>query len=170
MIRADASHWMPFYGDRFFDSERVIVMEPAAKMLYLTALWRQWNHGALPSDDATLRKLFTEYAADWDRLWPQVRPMFDLIERAAGAKDKDKDKERDRDRTGHPQSPTSGGYAPSGWTRRARAFDDRRPDPIQPRRTEYEQGPSQAVEVSVRAGVGGGLGLGALGRFRLVEG
>ena len=74
MSRSDASLWLPFYGDRFFGSERVAVMEPAAQMLYLRCLWRQWTHGPLPADEATLRRLFPEYVAEWDRLWAQVRP------------------------------------------------------------------------------------------------
>jgi hypothetical protein len=74
--RPGATEWMPFYGDRFFGSERVLAMEPAAQALYLRALWRQWTHGPLPSSEAVLVLLFPAFAATWDRLWPQVSPMF----------------------------------------------------------------------------------------------
>jgi uncharacterized protein YdaU (DUF1376 family) len=76
MKRAAADQWMPFYGARFFESERVVALEPAAQMLFVRCLWRQWTHGPLPSDDATLRRLFHEYAADWDQLWPTVKAFF----------------------------------------------------------------------------------------------
>lgn len=76
MTRADASEWMPFHGDRFFGSERVVAMEHAAKLLYLRCLWRQWTHGPIPADEALLRRMFPEFASEWSQLWPQVRPMF----------------------------------------------------------------------------------------------
>lgn len=79
-MKLEASAWMPFYGDAFISSERVAVMEPAAQMLYVRFLWRQWTHGPLPADPNVLRRLFPDYAPDWERLWPQVAPLFATVD------------------------------------------------------------------------------------------
>lgn len=77
-MKLEASTWMPFFGDAFFNSERVAVMDASAKVLYLRCLWRQWAHGPLPSDEQVLRRLFPDHAAEWKRIWPQVVQMFTL--------------------------------------------------------------------------------------------
>lgn len=79
-MRTNATEWMPFFGKRFFESERVIAMEPAARMLYLECLWRQWTHGPLPNDEDVLEKMFPEYSGDWELLWPRVRACFELVD------------------------------------------------------------------------------------------
>lgn len=77
-MKLEASTWMPFFGDAFFGSERVAVMDDSAKVLYLRCLWRQWAHGPLPSDEQVLRRMFPDHAAEWRRVWPQVVQMFTL--------------------------------------------------------------------------------------------
>lgn len=76
MTSSRASEWMPFYGRDFFRSERVLAMESAARLLYLEALWREWEEGSLPSDPRILRALFPSFGDQFEVLWAQVLPCF----------------------------------------------------------------------------------------------
>jgi uncharacterized protein YdaU (DUF1376 family) len=71
----EASDWMPFFGDDYWDSERVAAMDDSAALLYSWLLWRQWKHGPLPGPEV-LRRLPHRWQANWDALWPQVEPCF----------------------------------------------------------------------------------------------
>lgn len=67
---------MPFFGDDFFESERVAAMDDSAVMLYAWLLWRMWKHGPLPGPEV-LRRLPHRWQAAWAKLWPQVEPCFE---------------------------------------------------------------------------------------------
>lgn len=78
-MKRDRSEWMPFLGDAFYDSEHVIALEPAAEALYLRMLFRQWQHGGLPSDPKALRALFpAKFSERFDELLSEILPCFEL--------------------------------------------------------------------------------------------
>ena len=74
-----ASEWMPMHWADFWQSERVEAMTNDAALLYAWALWRQWTHGSLPADSASLKRAApARFSVAFDALWIQVRPCFEL--------------------------------------------------------------------------------------------
>lgn len=72
--------WMPFLGDRFWESEAVAAMDDSGVALYVWLLWRQFKNESLPGSDV-LRTLPHRWQGKrWDRVWPQVCPCFDVGE------------------------------------------------------------------------------------------
>lgn len=69
--------WMPFLGDRFWESESVARMDDAAIGLYVWLLWRQFKHGSLP-DAAQIPPILPRsgWRRRWSKLWPQIEPCF----------------------------------------------------------------------------------------------
>lgn len=76
--RISRGEWMPYFGDDFWESERVAAMSDAAIALYHWLLWYQWKHGDLPPPEK-LRRLSHRFAARWAALWPQVAPCFEVL-------------------------------------------------------------------------------------------
>lgn len=74
-----ASTWMAWYGDDFWESERVASMDDSAALLYAWLLWRQFKRGPLPPPDV-LRRLPHRWTSRWDRVWPQVSNCFVVLE------------------------------------------------------------------------------------------
>lgn len=67
--------WMAFYGDAFFESERVVSMSPAAGHLYMFLLWHEFKNGPFASDRKFLRRLCSRFE-EFETLWPEVEPCF----------------------------------------------------------------------------------------------
>lgn len=66
---------MPFYGDDFWESGRVVAMDDEAVALYMWLLWHEFKTGDLPPEN-TLRRLAMRWSDRWETLWPQVMPCF----------------------------------------------------------------------------------------------
>lgn len=72
--------WMPLFGDDFWESERVAGMDDSAALLYSWLLWRQFKHGDLPPADSLRRLPHRWPGKEFDRLWPQVKACFDVLD------------------------------------------------------------------------------------------
>lgn len=70
---------MPFFGDDFWESERVAAMDDSALGLYQWLLWRQFKHGPLPPVDV-LKRIPNRWTTRFDRLWRQVADCFEVLE------------------------------------------------------------------------------------------
>lgn len=69
--------WMPFFGDRFWESERVIELSADAALLYQWLLWRQWKHDSLPPPDTLAKVVPARWGMRWPELWAEVAQFFD---------------------------------------------------------------------------------------------
>lgn len=67
--------WMAFFGDAFFESERVVAMSPAAGHLYLYLIWHEYKNGPFSAEPRFLRRLCSRFE-DFDELWLEVAPCF----------------------------------------------------------------------------------------------
>src|SRR5216117_3280795 len=50
-------HWFPFYIDDWETDDKVKLMGPATRYLYIALLAHQWRHGSIPRDIDQLRRL-----------------------------------------------------------------------------------------------------------------
>jgi len=72
-----AVEWMPFFGEDFWQSERVAAMDDSAVLLYSWLLWWQFCNGDLPKP-AVLRRLPHRWQGQaFDEIWPQVSGCFE---------------------------------------------------------------------------------------------
>lgn len=70
--------FLPFYGDDFFNSERVLAMTPFGVALYVRMLWIQWQKGSVPDDVETVALLGRMRASDAKKGWQEARSCFDV--------------------------------------------------------------------------------------------
>ncbi len=70
--------WMPFFGDRFWESERVQELSDGALNLYQWLLWRQWKHESLPQPEALQRIVPHRWGSRWADLWRELERFFEV--------------------------------------------------------------------------------------------
>jgi len=70
--------WMPFFGDRFWESERVQELSDGALNLYQWLLWRQWKHESLPPPEALQRIVPHRWGSRWTDLWHELERFFEV--------------------------------------------------------------------------------------------
>jgi hypothetical protein len=75
--RFDGEEWMPFFGRRFWESERVQALSEGACNLYQWLLWLQWERESLPQPAALQRVVPFRWGSRWAELWGEVAQFFD---------------------------------------------------------------------------------------------
>ena len=75
--RGSRSPYMPFYGDDFFGSQKVMLMSPAAVGAYLRLLWLAWRDGSLPSDQLLLARLSGMGPDEFGAIWGEIRDCWE---------------------------------------------------------------------------------------------
>jgi len=57
MSKHKIQEWMPFYGDDFFQDERVAKLDIEVRYVFIVLLWFQWREGSIIDDPKVLARL-----------------------------------------------------------------------------------------------------------------
>lgn len=57
MSKHKIQEWMPFYGDAFFNDERVAALDLEMRYCFIVLLWFQWREGSIIDDSKVLSRL-----------------------------------------------------------------------------------------------------------------
>lgn len=57
MSKHKIQEWMPFYGDAFFNDERVAALDIEVRYVFIVLLWFQWREGSINADPKILSRL-----------------------------------------------------------------------------------------------------------------
>ena len=77
--------WFPFYFLDFHNDEKVKLMGPATRYIYIMLLSHQWQEGSLPSDRQSIQRLIDSIPKDW-QTQEQIDAMLsnDLTDHQSG--------------------------------------------------------------------------------------
>jgi uncharacterized protein YdaU (DUF1376 family) len=67
---------MKLWVSDFITDSRVVMMSNAALGLYFRLLCIEWREGPLPDDHAALARMTHTVRREFDKLWPEVAPLF----------------------------------------------------------------------------------------------
>ena len=69
---------MPFFGDDFFGSQKVMLMSPAAVGAYVRLLWLAWRDGSVPGDQRMLARLAGMSETEFAVVWSEIAPCWQV--------------------------------------------------------------------------------------------
>jgi hypothetical protein len=76
--------YMPWFGDEFYEDDKVDALSDKGETWYMRCIWRQWKQGSVPLDEQAVRKIarpeFGTTATEWDdfyRVFPKLFPPID---------------------------------------------------------------------------------------------
>lgn len=72
--------WLPLFVSDWLSSESVSCMSLAAQGAFIRLLCYQWQNGTIPDDEVRLAKLLIVTPADFSEVWPELIPVFPVVE------------------------------------------------------------------------------------------
>lgn len=80
--------YMPWFGDEFYEDDKVDALTDRQETWYMRCLWRQWKVGSVNSDEQSVRKIarpeFGTTAEEWCQFYEMFPKLFPSTDEYSG--------------------------------------------------------------------------------------